>query len=114
MPPFLRPNENPYDRHANSKLLKSKFDNISYNDRMRNIAAMVETNKKQFDPNGLTNMFMNNEARRAYSSFKTKNNTQGTPGINHQTIYNNTMNSQNFGMSLSIGDVLKYTLGEKR
>lgn len=55
---------------------------------------------------------MNNEARRTYSAFKNKSGV-GPSCINHQSIYNTSVN-KDLGMSLNIGDVLKYTLGEKK
>lgn len=42
--PFVSNSENPYDRHSNSKILKNQ--NIVFDGRMRNIAALIEKNKK--------------------------------------------------------------------
>lgn len=42
--PFVSNSDNPQDRHANSKLIRN--DRVSFDGRMRNIAAIIERNKK--------------------------------------------------------------------
>ena len=51
--------------------------------------------------------------KRAYSVFRNKNHN-GPNKVNHREIYQNTIKSNQLGMTLNVGDVLKYTLGEKK
>lgn len=44
--PFLANRDNPFDRNANSKCLKQRFDNIKLDANKRNILALVEQDKK--------------------------------------------------------------------
>ena len=39
--PFLPNRDNPFDRNANSKALKQKFDRIKMDPKKRNITALV-------------------------------------------------------------------------
>ena len=42
--PFVSKSENPCDRNANSKLVNNR--NVNFDGKMRNIAAIIEKNKK--------------------------------------------------------------------